>query len=674
MRKCLLLVALLIGAQGTDLSAQGLFSLPSDTVCIRQPIKLQNNVPNSISYYWGFCSGYLQNAPVVINQGSGFNLDAPNSIEVANDGGNYYAFVINRGAGGGAGELLRLSYGNSQNNAPVITSLGTLENNIPPQSNNLFLVKTRGEWFMFITSGSGTSSTLTRVDFRNSLANTPNSVNFGNIDNLLDNPTGIFVAEDAGNYYGFITNSGNDNLIRLDFGPNISLTPDATNLGTLGAAFSGPSDITGVLDNGFWYLFVTNEGSNTLTRVELGNTLANGPTIVPVPEVNGNLFQPSGISIVRDCDMTYAFVSNRLSGSVTKVEIPSFTGTYTATNVNAPTGSFAGPADISRVMRENDNLYAYVINRNDNTLTQVGFTQCSNASVQSSVTPNPPVYSYNLPGIYNIYLAVNEGQPDAQVQCLQINVLPLPPVSITNDTTICQGDTARIFIQSPDALAYTWRPNYNITDTSGFDLRAYPEYTTRYFVNIPYPNGCIMDTSMLITVNKNNADAGPDRVLADGGSTLIGGPLTTQGPQYTYTWYPNQYLESPYTPVTKANPATDLTYYLEVRDNNGCVSVDTVTILVNCNDLNLPNAFAPASGNRATNTFGIMNRQIVQLNYFRIFDRWGQEVFSTTDPTKRWDGNVNGEPAALGVYVWEADGFCTNQKRFTKAGNVTLIR
>lgn len=674
MRKCLLLVALLIGALWTDLSAQGLFILPSDTVCVRQPIQLQGNVPNALSYYYGFCSGYLFNEPTIVNQGAGFSLNVPTSIDVARDRGNYYAFIVNRRAGRSKGELLRLAYGNSLGNTPVVTSLGNLEGNVPDTANNVYILQTRGQWHLFVTSGSGATSAITRVDFRESLSNTPNSVNFGNLGDLLDGPTGIFVAEDAGNYFGFITNSGNNNLIRLSFGSNISLTPDATNLGTLGGAFTGPSDITGLIDNGFWYLFATNEANNTLTRVDLGNTLANGPAIIPITNVSDSLSSPSGISIIRDCDLAYAFITNRGNDSITRISMPSLVGPYTASKVPSATGSFNGPADISRVIRDGNSLYAYVVNRDDNTLTQVGFTQCTNASIASSVSPNPPVFSYDLPGFYNIYLAINEGQPTAQIQCTQVRVLPLPSLTLSKDTTICQSDTASIFIQSPGALSYTWRPNYNISDTAAFFLNLYPEFTTRYFVNIPYPNGCVLDTSVLITVNKNRADAGPDRVLADGGGTLIGGPLTTTGPQYSYRWYPDQYLDNQFSPVTRVNPAMDLTYYLEVRDLNGCLSVDTVVVRVDCNDLNLPNAFAPASGNGATNTFGIMNRQIVQLNYFRIFNRWGQEVFSTTDPTKRWDGNVNGEPAALGVYVWEADGFCISQRRFTRAGNVTLIR
>ena len=669
MRKCLLLVALLICAQWTDLAAQSLFELPSDTVCVRQDIQLNSNVSAS-SYYWGFCSGYLQNPPVITNMGSTFSLDQPNSIEIAKDGNNYYGFVVNRGTG----ELLRLNYGTSLGNTPQITNMGNLENNIPAQPNNIYLIRDGANWFMFLTGGAGATSSLTRVDFGGNLGtNTPNSVSFGNLGGMLNTPTGIFVAEDAGNYYGYITNAGDDKLLRLEFTSNISLTPVVTDLGTFGGAFSGPSDIAGLLDNGFWYLFVTNETNSTLVRVELGNTLANGPAIVPVTSVNGSLFNPSGITLVRDCDITQAYITNRTSSSLTKISMTTFTGAYAATPVASPVGSFSGPADISRVIREKDNLYAYVVNA-DNSITKVAFPQCTNSSIPSSTAGTPPAYTYDLPGYYNIYLAVDEGLPTARVECRQIRVLPIPAMNISNDTTLCQGDTAILSILSADALSYNWSPNYNISDTVGRIVKVYPEYTLPYYINIPYANGCIVDTFITVTVNKNKADAGPDRIITDGSSILIGGPLTTEGPQYTYTWFPNQYMENAFTPVTRVNPANDITYYLQVRDTHGCVDIDTVIVKVECNDLNLPNAFAPESKNGSASTFGLMNRQIVQLNYFRIFDRWGRQVFSTTDPSKRWDGKINGEPAALGVYVWEADGFCTDQRHFIRAGNVTLIR
>lgn len=670
MRKCLLLVALLICAQWTDLAAQSLFDIPSDTVCVRQKIQLKSNV-NASSYYWGFCSGYLQNPAVLTNLGSGFSLDQPTAMEIAKDGNTYYGFVLNSGTG----ELIRLNYGNSLSNTPQITNLGNLDNNIPARPNKLYLMKDlNGMWFMFITGGTGTSSSLTRVDFTGSLNNIPNSVSFGNLGSLLNTPTGIFVAADGSNYYGYVANAGDNKLLRLSFTTNISLTPTITDLGNPGAAFGGPSDMAGVFDNGLWYLFVTNETTNDLVRIDVGNTLANNPAAVPVGSLGGTLFNPSSITIVRDCDLTQAYITNRTSNSLVKVSMPNFTGAYTATPILPPAGTFSSPADITRVIREKDNLYAFVVNTANNTMSQVKFAQCTNSSIASSTVHTPDAYVYDQPGLYNVYLAVNEGLPDARVQCAQIRVLPIPGINRSNDTTICQGDTIKLGVLSANVIQYTWTPDYNIIPTTGKDVRVFPEYSLPYYINIAYLNGCIVDTFITVTVHKNKADAGPDRTISDGSSVLIGGPLTTTGPQYTYTWTPDQYMENAYMPVTRVNPSRDIAYFLTVRDTHGCIDVDTVVVKVECNDLNLPNAFAPESRNGSANTFGLMNRQIVQLNYFRIFDRWGKEVFKTTDVTKRWDGKINGEPAAVGVYVWEADGFCTDQHRFTKSGNVTLIR
>jgi gliding motility-associated-like protein len=69
-----------------------------------------------------------------------------------------------------------------------------------------------------------------------------------------------------------------------------------------------------------------------------------------------------------------------------------------------------------------------------------------------------------------------------------------------------------------------------------------------------------------------------------------------------------------------------------------------------------------------------LNTQIVKLNYFVVFDRWGKKMFETSDISKGWDGNIDGNPAPVGVYIWEADGFCLSGKRFTRSGNVTLLR
>jgi len=670
MRKCLVFVALLLVSQLNYINAQGLFNVP-DTVCIRQPVNISANV-NASTYYWGFCSGYLLNTPIGNNLGLDTTLKNPNAIVVENDGGNYYGFIANELDN----TLVRLSYGNSLGNTPVHTIIGDLNNTMPGGPTKLFLTKdANGDWFMFVTGGTDISnSTLARVDFGKSLGNTPNSVNFGNLGGVLNGPRGIFIQQVGANYVGYLVNNFDNKLLRLSFGNNISLTPIVTDLGS-GFGFSSATDMLPVFDANAWYAFAVNAGNNALTRLDFGFTLNNVPVGNTIAIGGNSLKTPSSLAFVRDCDRVFLFVTNEIGNSITRVDVPSIPlGPYFGIEYVA-IGAMNAPRSITKFVRERDNLYAYVVNNADNSITSVSFPQCTSPTIVSATTNVPPVFSYSQPGRYNVYLAINEGLPTMQVQCKQIDVLPIPPLTISQDTVICQGDTLTLSIRSQTGLSFNWRPEYNLgIKSDSFDVRVWPDFTTDYRVTVPYANGCIVDTGVNVDVSKNKADAGPDRVLGDGARTLLGGPLTTEGPEYTYTWLPNQFIGDVSIPNTVVNPPYDYTYYLEVRNSFGCYDIDTVVVRITCNDLNLPNAFAPESSNPNSNRFGVMNRQIVKLSYLRVFDRWGSLVFETSDVTRQWDGRINGEPAPMGVYVWEADGFCLENKRFKRSGNVTLIR
>ena len=674
MNRRLLLTILTLLSTTVLLQAQTLFTAP-DTVCIRQDVTVQATNTKASNYYFGFCSGYLQNVPVGTNLGVGFGLTTPSAVEAMKDGnGNYYAFIAN----GSLGTITRLDYGTSLSNTPTPVNLGTLNNTIPAQVSSMYLFQDGGKWYMFIAGGTtGANSAVARLDFGTSLGNVPNSVLFGNLNNLLAAPRGICVAKDGGNYYGYLVNSITDELIRLDFGLNISLTPTAVTVGNLGGQLSGPSDIAMVQSQptGNWYLYITNYTNSSLIEAALGNSLANAPTANNLGNFNGRILGPSAITRVADCGADYFFITDALSNELTRVDVAAFGGPYSATNLGPIGAGFNQPSDISRLIREHDNIYSLVTNPADNTLSLISYNQCSNASIASATVANPAPFQYAQPGLYNIFLSQDEGLPSAVTQCKQIRVLPIPDIVISNDTLICQGDTAKLYVSSFLADSIAWSPNYNVSTTQGNFVEATPDYSSTYYISINYTYGCIVDTFIHVNVSKNKADAGPDRTIFDGASTVLGGPLTTVGTGFSYKWFPAQYINNEFIATPTVNPANNLTYYLQVTNAMGCVDVDTVIVKVECNDLNLPNAFAPESQNATgANRFGILNSQIVQLNYFRVFDRWGHLVFETTDVSQQWDGTVDGKKAEMGVYVWEADGFCTTGKRYTRSGNVTLIR
>ncbi len=672
MKKSLLLVFLLLVAQFNVVNAQGLFTAP-DTICVKQPVYLVNNTLGASSYYWGFCSGYVKNDPTGSSIGASFGLNNPGAIDIAVDNGHYWGFVANRTTD----ELVRLDFGNSLTNVPTVTNYGNANGTLPHYTSGLSVVKDdSGRWFMFVCGGTDpTNASFARYDFGRSLGNTPNAVNFGNPLNLMSHPRGMTIGQDNSfNWYAFMVDSATNGLLRLNFGNGLTLTPILNSFGNVGG-LNGPSDVVAVKDGTNWRLLITNEASSTMSLIDLPVTLSAIPTGTNIGNLGGTLFNPSSLTVIKDCGATYAFVTNKLNDNLTSVAIPSFTSPFGAKLLGI-IGAMVDPASISTIIRDRDNLYAYTAN-GDGSLSRVLFSSCTDPSILSSTAQFPPVYKYYTAGTYNVYLAINEGLPNMQVDCKQIYVEDQPKMSISNDTVLCQGDSIYLFVQAPFAIKYAWRPNYNISDTLGGKVRVWPEYTLDYFINIPFPDGCIVDTPIHIDVSKVKADAGPDRTLSDGAKTVLGGPLTTTDGIYLYNWSPSTFLSSALITNPVANPGYDITYYLEVtelNDNLGCRDIDTVVVKVKCNDLNLPNAFSPESASPGANTFGLLNRQIVKLNYFRIYDRWGHVVFSTTDPAKQWDGLVNNEPANVGVYVWDADGFCITGARINKQGNVTLIR
>jgi gliding motility-associated-like protein len=85
----------------------------------------------------------------------------------------------------------------------------------------------------------------------------------------------------------------------------------------------------------------------------------------------------------------------------------------------------------------------------------------------------------------------------------------------------------------------------------------------------------------------------------------------------------------------------------------------------------MPNAFRP---NGINTSFKPVTTSFGGTNYkFQIYNRWGQLVFETTDPTEGWDGTYNGKPYVVGSYVYLLAYESVFGQEVLKQGTVTLI-
>ncbi|MEO8111869.1 MAG: LamG-like jellyroll fold domain-containing protein, partial [Ginsengibacter sp.] len=397
------------------------FTAP-DTVCINSPVNIQNNSQGATNYFWNFCTANINQPPIGTNLGNvGGALNTPVYIDYVFTNGNYYGFVTNNAPGG----LLRLDFGNSLLNTPTVTSLGNVGGAIPNNTEGVQIANDNGNWYVLIVGGltsSGSIPSLTTVSLgANITNNTPTATNWGNIGNLAY-PHDLYVFNDTGHWYGLTVNYSNNTITLFDLTTNLSNKPSGKNLGNVGN-LSGPTGIQAINDNGSWRVFVTNATSSTLTRLDFGSALTNTPTGVNLGNPNNAFVTCWDIYILKYCGESEAFVINA-NGSYDIVKLDfgsSLLNTPTAVSLGNQ-GNLNFPHCISKLFRVGPDVFSFITNVNNNTLTLLNFKGCTNSNVPNSTAKNPPPPTYDKPGIYNINLTVDDGLPTQTSFCKQVVV------------------------------------------------------------------------------------------------------------------------------------------------------------------------------------------------------------------------------------------------------------
>ena len=90
-------------------------------------------------------------------------------------------------------------------------------------------------------------------------------------------------------------------------------------------------------------------------------------------------------------------------------------------------------------------------------------------------------------------------------------------------------------------------------------------------------------------------------------------------------------------------------------------------------EIYVPGAFTPNNDGK-NDIFRPFPVGIKKLNYFRIFNRWGQLIYSTTTFNQGWDGTINGVKQPTATFVWMVEGVTKEDKIIKKRGSFVLIR
>jgi gliding motility-associated-like protein len=230
-------------------------------------------------------------------------------------------------------------------------------------------------------------------------------------------------------------------------------------------------------------------------------------------------------------------------------------------------------------------------------------------------------------------------------------------VFLGTDTTLCEGDNLLLDATNSNAN-YLWQDG---TTQATYNVTAQGRYT----VKVTGANGC--DTSGSINVaytTKPIINLVKDTTLCITQQLLLDATYANS----VYKWQDGSSL-SQYS-VTQEG-----VYWVQVTNNCGVASDTSTVVYENCAcKFYVPTAFTP-NGDGKNDVF-VPKYQCLFSNYeLKIYNRWGQLIFASENPSTGWDGNMNNIQQPTGTYIWQMS-YKDNLtgKAIRQNGTVVLVR
>ena len=252
-----------------------------------------------------------------------------------------------------------------------------------------------------------------------------------------------------------------------------------------------------------------------------------------------------------------------------------------------------------------------------------------------------------------------------------VTTVPYPLAYAGRDTSICFGDQAQL--RATGGEQYLWYPANTLNNNTFQNPIATPYESTIYAVGVYENKGCpkpSYDTVLVTVVPPVKAFAGNDTAVVIGQPMQL---LAFGGVQFK--WTPSSFLNNPliFNPIAKLND--DIEYVVKVSTKEGCFAYDTVKVKVYKTppEIFIPTAFTP-NGDGLNDNLIPIPVGIVKIIYFKVYNRFGEMVFTTEEIGKGWNGVYKGRDQGNESFVWHVLGIDYLGKPLFKKGQSTLIR
>lgn len=262
------------------------------------------------------------------------------------------------------------------------------------------------------------------------------------------------------------------------------------------------------------------------------------------------------------------------------------------------------------------------------------------------------VRELKAPGIFAVVVISNDGCSASDT--VKLDTFASPTVNLGNDSFLCEGSVYQII--PGDFAEYFWqdqsRSNVYAATTAG-----------TYFVTVKDQNACSASDTLILSAKPKPSISMLKSLRICNPDTLI----TPKGVFKTYLWQ---------------DGSTDTSFRVRdygifsftATDSNNCTNTATLDVKNNCPpDIFVPNAFTPQDNDGINDFFFPVTRNVKHIE-FKVYSRWGELLFETTQLNGVWDGTFLNKPVMCDVYVYTITYEAMSGEKGTRSGNVTLLR
>ena len=476
-------------------------------------------------------------------------------------------------------------------------------------------------------------------------------------------------------------------------GPSISVSnsSDVSCFGDNdGSATVSGSGGTGALTYNWTPGNLSGAAQNALTAGTYTVTVTDGGGCTNSTTVTIN--SPSAISLTpgtitpADCGQSNGSASVNVSGGA-----GGFTYTWSPTGGNAttanniPSGSYVFEAEDQNGCIATLNVVVTNIGGptvNVQSTTDVSCFGLSDGDAAVTVTGGTSPYTYNwspsggtgatatnlAAGTYTVAVTDNTGCVGSTTVTIdEPNAIIVTETIVDANCGSADGSISIAAIGGSTPYTFAWTPNGETSNAiNGLAAGSYG-------VTVTDDNGCTTtENYTVLNIGSIPISVSPVSTTINQGESV---QLQATGAT-TYSWSPSTGLSCSDCPNPVATPNMTTTYTVTGIDASGCTGTAEVTVFVLtvCGDLFVPTVFTPNDqGPAANNILCIHGNCIAELKY-SVYNRWGEVVFTTEDPSECWDGTYRDKPVQTGVYAYKIYAVLFDGTEINESGNLTILK